>query len=390
MIDSKLSGIANYLGNAQLSAIFSLKITHSISSKTLNVRGPAMGTHATLTGLCLLATVAVVGGVQAQPAPQSPGATAIPVTVDNFNRAEADINLGFMVKDGALDKYLHRRELSPIDNPIVRPNRDTVYSMSVFDLDAGPVTITLPDPGKRYLSLQVIDEDHYTPQVVYGGGTHTFTREKVGTRYVALGVRILVDPNDPADLNQVHALQDAIKVEQPGGPGKWEVPNWDMASRKKVRDALLILAETLSDTRRMFGARGEVDNVRHLIGSAMGFGGMSEKDFLYLPVTPLKNEGKTVYRLTVKDVPVDGFWSISLYNADGRFVKNERDAYALSNITAKKEVDDSVAVQFGGCDGKIANCLPTMPGWNYLVRLYRPRAEILNGTWKFPEAQPVN
>jgi hypothetical protein len=28
-------------------------------------------------------------------------------------------------------------------------------------------------------------------------------------------------------------------------------------------------------------------------------------------------------------------------------------------------------------------------GWNYLVRLYRPRAEILDGSWKFPEAQPV-
>jgi hypothetical protein len=33
----------------------------------------------------------------------------------------------------------------------------------------------------------------------------------------------------------------------------------------------------------------------------------------------------------------------------------------------------SVAVQFGGCDGKISNCLPTMAGWNYMVRLYRPR-----------------
>jgi hypothetical protein len=47
-------------------------------------------------------------------------------------------------------------------------------------------------------------------------------------------------------------------------------------------------------------------------------------------------------------------------------------------------------VQFGGCDGKIANCLPIMPGWNYMVRLYRPPADILNGKWKFPEAQPVN
>jgi hypothetical protein len=41
-------------------------------------------------------------------------------------------------------------------------------------------------------------------------------------------------------------------------------------------------------------------------------------------------------------------------------------------------------------NGNVPNCLPTMPGWNYMVRLYRPRAEILNGAWKFPEAQPVN
>jgi hypothetical protein len=53
-------------------------------------------------------------------------------------------------------------------------------------------------------------------------------------------------------------------------------------------------------------------------------------------------------------------------------------------------VDGSITIQLGGCDGKIANCLPTVPGWNYMVRLYRPHAEILNGTWKFPEAQPVN
>jgi hypothetical protein len=26
------------------------------------------------------------------------------------------------------------------------------------------------------------------------------------------------------------------------------------------------------------------------------------------------------------------------------------------------------------------------PGWNYIVRLYQPRKEILDGTWKFPEA----
>ena len=61
------------------------------------------------------------------------------------------------------------RTPASIDNQaVVRMNRDTLYASGVFDLDAGPVTITLPDAGKRFMSMQVIDEDEYTPMVVYG------------------------------------------------------------------------------------------------------------------------------------------------------------------------------------------------------------------------------
>jgi hypothetical protein len=139
----------------------------------------------------------------------------------------------------------------------------------------------------------------------------------------------------------------------------------------------------------MFGPKDQVDPVRHLIGTATGWGGNPEKDAMYLTVMPSKNDGTTVYKLTVRDVPVDGFWSISVYNAKGYFEKNQYDAYTLNNITAVKNADGSVTIQFGGCNGKIPDCLPITPGWNYWVRLYRPRAEILNGSWKFPEAQPA-
>ena len=44
----------------------------------------------------------------------------------------------------------------------------------------------------------------------------------------------------------------------------------------------------------------------------------------------------TIYKLNVKDVPVDGFWSITLYNAEGYLMKNDQDAYSFNNITAKK------------------------------------------------------
>jgi len=40
-------------------------------------------------------------------------------------------------------------------------------------------------------------------------------------------------------------------------------------------------------------------------------GGNPEKDALYLPITPVRDDAKTVYKLTVGDVPVDGFWSLT-------------------------------------------------------------------------------
>ena len=192
---------------------------------------------------------------------------------------------------------------------------------------------------------------------------------------------------DHVKAKQVHALQDAVKVSQ-ANPGRFEAPNWDQASQKKVRDALLVLGSTLPDFKKAFGTKAQVDPVRHLIGTASAWGGNPDEDATYLNVTPGKNDGTTVYRLNVKDVPVNGFWSVSVYNAEGYYQKNQYDAYSLNNITAKKSDDGSIAIQFGGCDGKIANCLPIVPGWNYTVRLYRPRAEILNGTWTFPSLSP--
>jgi len=289
------------------------------------------------------------------------------------------------VKQNSLGKFHHYRELFSVDDQtVVRGNRDTVYSAAVFDLDAGPLMITMPNAGERFMSLMAVNEDHYIVDVKYGAGSYNFTRDQVGTRYMLIGLRTLVNPSDPKDLDSVHTLQDAVKVDQPGGPGKFEIPTWDAASQKKVRDALLILAETIPDFSGAFGKKEEVDAVRHLIGTAAGWGGNPEKDAKYLNVVPPKNDGKTVYKLTVKDVPVEAFWSVSVYNAKGYYEKNNLNAYTLNSITAKKETDGSIIIRFGG-DSKAANCLPIVPGWNYAVRLYRPKPELLNGKWKFPE-----
>ena len=281
--------------------------------------------------LVLAVAGTLIAAAQAQTAPDKTN----PVTLENFNRAETDLYFGAVVKKDGFGRFEFTRTPSPIEaQTIVRMNRDTLYGAAVFDLDAGPVTIALPDAGKRFISLQVIDQDQYSPAVYYSG-THTLTRKQIGTRYVMVANRILVDPNNPKDIQAGVALQDAIKVSQKS-PGKFEVPNRDPVSQKKVRDALIVLSTTLPDSKRMFGRQDQVDPVRFFVGSAALWGGNPEKDATYLNVTPAKNDGTTIHKLTVGNVPVDGFWSISLYNAQGYFEPNTYNAYTINNLTAQK------------------------------------------------------
>jgi hypothetical protein len=307
------------------------------------------------------------------------------VTPDNFNRAETDFNFKKKVDDGMFGKFGHVREPAPIDKQVVvRINRDTLFLWGVFDLTQ-PVTIVKPDTGTRFQSMLVINEDHYVKLIAYDPGDYVLTREKIGTRYVQVAVRTLVDPANPEDVKAANAIQDKIVARQ-ASIGRFEIPDWDAASLKTVHDGLLLMGSTLPDSKRMFGDVDDVDRVRHMIGTAAGFGGNPESDAVYVNAFPEKNDGSTPYVLKVKHVPVDGFWSVSVYNAEGYFERNDSGAYSFNNLTAKKDSDGGVTIHFGG-DPKQSNYLPIVKGWNYTARLYRPRKTILDGSWKFPDAQ---
>jgi len=130
------------------------------------------------------------------------------------------------------------------------------------------------------------------------------------------------------------------------------VPNWDQLSLTKVRNALLVLDSTLPDLREAFGGKAEVDEVRHLIGTASAWGGNPDKDAIYVNIRPGRNDGQTVYKLDVKEAPA--FWSVTVYNVRGYTEENPLNAYNLISITAHKGGDGSITVQFGGCDDEIA------------------------------------
>ncbi|MCA9096470.1 MAG: DUF1214 domain-containing protein, partial [Planctomycetaceae bacterium] len=252
-----------------------------------------------------------------------------------------------------------------------------------------PVTITKPESPGRFQSLLVISQDHFMPVLKHGGGEVTLTMDSVGTRYAIALFRTFADPNDPEDLKAAYALQDAIQIKQTA-PGKLELPDWDMASFEQTRKDLNVLAEKLSDFSDGFGKKGEVDPISHLMASSYGWGGNPPRGAKYVGVVPKKNDGQTAYTLTMpKDVPVGGFWSVTVYNKDGFFTPNNLNAYSKNNVTGKKNADGSMTIHFGG-DPTASNHLPITEGWSYVVRLYLPETEVLEGDWNPPAPVPVN
>ena len=306
------------------------------------------------------------------------------VTTKNFVRAETDMQMQAYVNNfNAFGKFAHSRKMYDVTKQLtIRPNTDTLYSFGVFDLTQ-PLTLEMPRTS-RYQSAMVINQDH-SSFALYEG-KYTLTQKEVGTRYTFILVRTFVDPNDKSDLAKAHATQDKIKFSQKD-KGKLEVPDWDAKSLKTKREELVEIAELLPNTEGMFGIKKDLNPVIHLVGAAYGWAGLTEKDAFYDLSSSKQNDGKVVHTLNVKDVPVDGFWSVTVYNKEGYFDINKRGVYSLNNKTSVRDKDGSVTIQFGDC-AHAKNCLDIMPGWNYAIRMYRPQKSILNGTWKFPKPMP--
>lgn len=316
-------------------------------------------------------------------------AREIPVVIDNFTRAATDIELAKYVSlAGGVNRFFHFREPGDVDNqPTIRLNFDTLYSTAVVDISQG-ATLTLPEVGERYMSAMIVNQDHYINEVFHGGGTYTLDTETFDTPYVIVFMRTLVDAADSDDVAAVHAIQDQMTVEAASSQ-PFILPNYNEEGYEALVAGLNALLPFTVDSTGAFGPKDKVDPINHLLSTAIGWGGLPEAEAFYdgadlgLPVGE--------YKIDVPaEVPVGAFWSFSVYNERGFFEKNDRNAYNVNSVTGTRNDDSSMTIHLGGCNDDRVNCLPLMDGWNYIVRMYRPGPEILDGSWTFPAVIPAN
>ena len=308
---------------------------------------------------------------------------AILVNADNYARAEAAFQFESMFKrSGGINKLAHVRQPIPLDRQRnMQMNRDTIYSSAVVDISKG-ASVSFPNSDDRYMSIAIVNEDNYTTAVYHNGEAIELTMEEHGTPFVALIARVLVNATDAQDLKIANDLQDQIEIVA-SSTKPYQRANYDIESRKTTRELFRLLGAGLGEASFCNGKQTEVRETRHKICAAIGWGGLPTYEVVYV-----KNQNKHAlgdYQLKLKDVPVEGFWSISIYNDKGYFQENEYGAYSINSVIAEPNDDGSFTINFGEHKKGRKNFLPIMEGWNYVARLYLPSTDIQEGRWLFPE-----
>ena len=310
------------------------------------------------------------------------------VTVNNFIISETHMYMKkYFKKINQVNTFFHHKNFE-IDNSVIRMNLDTLYSLAIIDLQHGPVSIVLPQINDRYFSCYVLDEMHYEMLYTKKGGTYTFKPESDKGRYLVCLMRILVKQRTPEEILKVNQIQDSLSIKANKYPKKLELPEYNIKSYEYVKELVKKLFETepKMSSRGMFGTKEEVDDLKHLMGVYLGWGGLKEKYVLYDSRFIENNDGKQEYQLHFGKVPTDAFWSVIVYDNNG-FIY-EKGNNSLNNFTTKPNKDGTYTINFSNDTNKINN-LDIEHGWNYTIRMYEPQKTILDGTWSFPKETKV-
>ncbi len=307
----------------------------------------------------------------------------VPVTLGNYETAESDLAFNNVTKFVGTNEFLH----FPVDTfdlenqTVVRMNRDTIYSGAVVNVSGG-ATVTLPESDGRYMSAMVVQNDHYIDQVFKTPGEHVIEAD---TDFVMVAIRIRANINDPEDEEKIKDLQQATRISATATEPHL-MPNYDMEQLEALRNELAAEAAEKGSLNNMQGARGTVDERMHLLGTAAGWGLLPDANARYLSYG--QEDGQGCFQATYSVPPFNepGFFSITMYDADGWMFS---DRAILNEYNIEFNDDGTFDASFGECGDNAKNNLPIVDGWNFLMRVYEPRLEELDG-YTLPTPVKVN
>ncbi len=295
----------------------------------------------------------------------------------------------FLGRSG-INQFFHFKSLTTADDRwVVSPNNDTIYSIAIVNARQG-FTLNLPDVGDRFISIQIITEDHMTPFYLYGGGAYTFSSDDFETDFVAVGVRTGTDGSAEDVQTVTEALQPRYAIA--GAAAEDDLPGADMETLARVRASLL---SEYSKLPASFGAMqrrvADVEDWEYFTYVTAGAWGLSaDENAMYAIGGPANAEGGSCYAATFPEVPVEAFFSITVYGPE-KYLMTDTNNIVSSNQGVVTNEDGSFSVAFGGeaCRDLAPNYLNTPEdGWNFLLRAYRPDVEAFK-MYQMPEIKLV-
>jgi hypothetical protein len=307
--------------------------------------------------------------------------TATTVTRENFTIAESNTQMfSIQQQGGGINKTLSIPRIASLDfQPVVRMNQDTLYHGTVVNISNG-ATITIPEMDGRYVSLQVHDERHFVPMFEYGPGTYELKAE---TDYVVAVVRIQADESDPEDVRKAAEWQSQIVIKS-NSDVPLKLGNWDTDSLNAIRAELNAELSKYSALETMGNGTPESVNVEaHRAITAGGYLAAPAKDAMYETSEGNGSTECTAVTYKAPTVVGNGFWSITVYDADG-YIFNEKASVNSKSVVYNE--DGSFTMHYGNnCSDDAVNVLNTVEGWNIMMRIYRPTDDIVQNGFELPE-----
>lgn len=283
-----------------------------------------------------------------------------------------------------VNAFIHKRQLTPTDNqPVVRMNRDTYYSMAVVDVSKG-ASITMPQiPEGKYMSVQPVTEDHRIQAMKYGPGKFDLTTHSGTHLYLIIrldGTFTEAEVKEIQDKMVIEANSDKVFKTAPVNKESFtEVENALKAKTPAMvqRDGENLMQGMFTDPRdesaKMF------TDEKYQVGAAIGWGGAQMIDNIYEISGNYSTD--SCYQLTFEDPKNKAFWSVTVYDKKGFMFS---DLANFSSNTAQINEDGTYTISFG-CGEDAPNNLEIANSsgfFNIAVRHYQPSEKVYKENYR--------